>query len=259
LVQVVSTQFVPRLLSAFCAFMLLLPCTVYSQTELVIARGDSNWPPYEMEVNGQLTGFHIELIRKVADNLGISISFKSLPWKRAVKMVETGQISAISYIAKTPEREQFVYYSESNILSGTNHYLVKRKHRDDIVFNGNIEQLEPHTVVYISGYALGKDFDESTTIHKVEVASGKRVIELISKQRHDIGVVSFEDLKGVQSQRLLDELEFMTPALYSTTVYLGFAKELSADPIVQAFTQEMEHFKQTSEYQQLKAKFQLQQ
>ncbi|WP_052772030.1 substrate-binding periplasmic protein [Vibrio mexicanus] len=191
--------------------MLLLPCTVYSQTDLVIARGDGNWPPYEMEVDGQLTGFHIELIRKVASNLGASISFQSLPWKRAVKMVEAGQISAISYIAKTPEREQFVYYSESNILSGTHHYLVKHKDREDIVYDGKIEQLAPHSVVYISGFTLGKDFDESTSINKVEVSSSKRVIELIAKQRHDIGVVSIEDIEEMQHQGLLDEIEVMAP------------------------------------------------
>ncbi len=225
MVQVVSTQFVPRLLSALCTWLLLLPCAVYSQTELVIARGDGNWPPYEMEVDGQLTGFHIELIRKVANNLEVSISFKSLPWKRAVKMVETGQISAITYIAKTPEREQFVYYSESNILSGTNHYLVKRKHRDDIVYNGKIEQLEPHTVAYISGFTLGKDFDESTSIHKVEVASSKRVIELIAKQRHDIGVVSVDDLKGMQHQGLLDELELITPPYIRQLFIWGLLKK----------------------------------
>lgn len=259
MVQVVITPFVPRLLCALCAWMLLLPCTVYSQTDLVIARGDGNWPPYEMEVDGELTGIHIELIRKVADNLEVSISFQSLPWKRALKMVETGQIGAISYIAKTPEREQFVYYSESNILSGTRHYLFKHKNREDIVYDGKIEQLAPHSVVYISGFTLGKDFDESTSINKVEVASSKRVIELIAKQRHDIGVVSIEDIEGMQHQGLLNELKVMAPPLYSTTVYLGFAKESSADPLVQAFTQEMERFKQTTEYQRLKAKYQLQQ
>ncbi|NOH22134.1 transporter substrate-binding domain-containing protein [Vibrio europaeus] len=237
------------------SLLCLLSRISYSKEELVVARGDGNWPPYEMVVDGELTGFHIDLIKAVAEHIDVDVTFKPFPWKRAVKMVASGNVDAISYIAKSPERTEFVYFSEDNVLSGAEHFLVKHKARSDIQYDGLIENLAPYSIVYISGYTLGKSFDEATHIDKNGVKSGELVVQLIAKQRYDLGIVSESDLEGVELPNLMNQIEYLSPAFYSTKVYIGFSKSHELTPVVEEFTTAMRLFKQTDQYKWLKQKY----
>ena len=60
-------------------------------------RGDDDYPPNEMEVDGKLTGIHIDVVRAVAENLGLKIVFKSVPWDRAVEMIQRHQKRYLSF------------------------------------------------------------------------------------------------------------------------------------------------------------------
>lgn len=189
-----------------------------------------------MVVNDELTGFHIDLIKAVAEHIDVDVTLKPFPWKRAVKMVASGKVDAISYIAKSPERTEFVYFSKDNVLSETEHLLVKHKARSDTSIRWPNREPSPYSIVYISGYTLGKSFDEANHIDKNGVKSGELVVQLITKQRYDLGVVSDSDLEGGELPKLMNQIEYLSPAFYSTKVYIGFSKNHEFTPVVEEFT-----------------------
>ena len=69
---------------------------------LKIVRGNGTYPPNEMIVDNQLTGLHIDLVKEVAVSLGYQVNFESVPWKRALSLIEKGTADAITYISKNP-------------------------------------------------------------------------------------------------------------------------------------------------------------
>ncbi|OEF09400.1 substrate-binding periplasmic protein [Vibrio genomosp. F10] len=235
--------------------LMLLPSTVNAQRELIITRGDGNWPPYEMVQDGQLTGFHIELIQSVANSIGVIAMFKPYPWRRAVRMVTAGRADAVTYITKSKKREESIYFSEHNILSGTDHLLAKLKQRHDIKFDGNLTTLKPYSMVHIAGYTFGQAFDSADDLDKTGVASASDVIELISKKRYDLGIVSPVDLEGAVDLNLMQNIVLLKPALYSSIVYIGFSKQSTNQALVDEFTHAMQAFKLTKSYQRLKEKY----
>ncbi len=239
-----------------CLGLMLLPSfSIYAQTHIIVARGEGNWPPYEMVENGKLTGFHIELIQTVAEQIDLSIEFQSYPWRRALQMAKRGQVDAITYLAKNQQRTQWFHFADSNVLSGTEHYFIKHKSREDVEFSGNIEQIVPFSVVHIAGYSFGTEFDQRTDILKTGVKDASEVVELIAKKRHDLGIISPVDLSGSEPNHRMENIAILTPPLHSTTVFLGFSK-LSAHPeIYKQFSQAMKHYKQTEAYQALLKKY----
>ncbi len=230
-------------------------CNTYAQTEIVVTRGDGNWPPFEMIQDGKLTGFHIDLIRAVAEEANIHVVFKTYPWLRAVQMAKTGRSDAVSYLAKNEERQEFIVFSDNNVLSGTDHYLIKCKDRTDISFDGDYKSIESFSLVHIDGYTFGDDFDKVLFVQKAGVKNAEEVVELVAKGRYDIGIVSPADLGGAEASELIDKIEFLEPVLYSTTVYIGFSKAGENRHAYAAFTQAMKEFKKSNRYQQLRFKY----
>lgn len=220
-------------------------------------RGDDNWPPYEMVEGGFLTGFHVELIRTVAKRIDVKIEFQTVPWLRAMHMVKLGHADAITYVAKNTERLEFIQFDKYNALSGADHYLIKRKDSPEVNFSGEIKNLAPYSIAHISGYTFGDEFDSAKFIEKTSVKTPEQVIHLVSKDWCDLGVISPVDIEDFESNKLMNNIEVIEPALYSSTVYLGFAKRKADQALIDKFTAEMKAFKATSEYQALRGKYKL--
>ena len=84
---------------------------------LSVALEDIDSPRYEyLDVAGRLTGFHVEILRAVSERLGWSLTLRRLPWLRAIAMLKTGEIDALTYPCETPERRAFATFVPDNAL-----------------------------------------------------------------------------------------------------------------------------------------------
>ncbi|SON52117.1 putative Polar amino acid uptake family ABC transporter, periplasmic substrate-binding protein [Vibrio tapetis subsp. tapetis] len=227
----------------------------HAQPEMLVVRGDGNWPPYEMTIEGELTGFHIELVKAVAQEAGIRVKFVSYPWARALKMARKGQVDAITYIAINHERQAYIDFHSENILSGTQHFIVENKYRSDITYNGKLEQLLPHSIVHISQYSYGEPFDSNTDLIKTAVKSPLQIALLIAKNRYDLGILTKSELEMLRPAPFINDLELLEPPLHSTNVYLGISKASTNQQLMANFTDSMRAFKQTERYQILRNTF----
>jgi len=76
--------------------------------------GDRDYAPYSYEENGIAKGLYVDILQQVFKKLGnYKVTFKMLPWKRALAMVEVGEQPAFFPPYYRPEKRPYISkYSE---------------------------------------------------------------------------------------------------------------------------------------------------
>jgi polar amino acid transport system substrate-binding protein len=246
-----------------CLFSLLFiinPLEGTSDTthkEILIVRGNGNYPPNEMEINGHLVGVHIDLIKEVSAILKHKVVFKSVPWKRAVNMLKYGAADAITFFGKNPEREKFTYYFDGNITSITENAFVVLKNREkEIKYSGAIKEFESYRIGTLRGYLYGPAFDSATYLKKHIVDKMDQLLNLLIAQRIDLGIVYKDGIKYTYQQTgFLDNVTFLQPPASYVPNYLGFSKARKHQQLAKKFSEAMEAFKKTVIYQKILKKY----
>jgi len=239
----------------FSIFVSIAHGETITKPELLVVRGEGEWPPYEMTIKGELQGFHIELIKLVASQANMNVRFETHPFKRALKLVEHGRADAITYVSKTPDREYFLFYFESNILSGAEHYFIKHRTRGDIHYAGDLRALKNKSIAYIEGFYLGEEFGQANYLDKFSVRNAEVAASLVAKKRCDLAVITSEDLKRTWFLDIQNDLSVITPPLHSTIVYMGLSKHSLDQHTINNFTSAMTSFKQTQKFSNLLKKY----
>jgi signal transduction histidine kinase/ABC-type amino acid transport substrate-binding protein/ActR/RegA family two-component response regulator len=78
---------------------------------MIIVGGDNEFPPYEFLENGEPAGFNIDLIRAVADIMGLDVEIRLGPWNETKKDLEQGKIDVISGMVYSEERDKIFNFS----------------------------------------------------------------------------------------------------------------------------------------------------
>ncbi|UTW47935.1 ABC transporter substrate-binding protein [Bacterioplanoides sp. SCSIO 12839] len=246
-----------KLVCLFFTLFLLGTANATSLTEsLVILRGDDNYPPDEMVVDGKLTGFHIELIEAVAKQTDIDVRFESVPWKRAQQMIKNGQGDAISYISKNNERSDYAIFLKRNLLSCTDHFLVYHpNHAPGFAFQGQLSDLAGHAIGVQHGYSYGQQFDDAQHIKKIVFKNYRHMTELLENGRIDLALINPVDYQNLIQQPNFSELAVLDVPLTTTKNFLAFSKAKKHQKLAEKFARAMSDFRQTEKYRQLVRKY----
>ncbi len=84
-------------------------CATPREVELeptIIVRADQSYPPYEFLDNGRPSGFNIDLIRSIADIMGLKIKIDLGPWNEVRENLERGKIDALADMYYSVERQE---------------------------------------------------------------------------------------------------------------------------------------------------------
>lgn len=95
-------------------FMLVLLGACGSSEEKIVVLTSSGYAPYEMvDTSGKLTGFDIELMEAIAEELGFVIEWKDVDFDGIVASLQSGKADiAIAGLTPTEERKEMVDFSE---------------------------------------------------------------------------------------------------------------------------------------------------
>jgi len=90
----------------------LSACT--SNTETLVVLTSSGYAPYEMvDTSGKLTGFDIELMEAIAEEMGLEIVWKDVDFDGIVASLQSGKAEiAIAGLTPTDERRELVDFSD---------------------------------------------------------------------------------------------------------------------------------------------------
>ena len=94
--------------AAAAAPMLELPCQ-----RAVVSRSATNMPPYSfLDEKQQLTGYRIEFMQQLFGRLGCKLEvLTDSPWKRALMLLESGEIDVLMNASKSSDREAYAWFS----------------------------------------------------------------------------------------------------------------------------------------------------
>lgn len=225
-------------------------------TELVVARGDENYPPDEVIIDNKLVGFHIELLEQAGALIDVQVTFRNLPWARALSAVIQGEVDAITYISKTPEREKHTIFLHDNIISESTYYFLECSDRESkILFNGELEELEPYIIGIQRGYAYNREFDQSTSLKKLTFNNVEQMISLLTSGRIDLAILTEAEHEVLKHTDEFKRIRALHHPLTHTQNYIAFSKKRELDEMAERFSQALKTFKQTEAFQQLKIKY----
>lgn len=141
------------LMNFFFLFLMLIsfPLLAKPLQTLDVALGE--YPPYNSEI---LPGYGSisKKFTKIAQKMGYEVKYHFMPWARAMKTVEQGQMPVSIEWAKVPEREAKVLFPQNPIDIQYNAAFYSQKKYP----NGlptpiqSFEEMKPYTLVGILGY-----------------------------------------------------------------------------------------------------------
>lgn len=241
-------------LAVLAASMALLMAGSCAAQAMIVAHGSGQFYPREHMVSGKLEGLHENIVSNAAKQLDITVNYRALPWKRAIKALELGEVDALMYLGKTPEREKFAYFHEGNILSWANFRpIILLKNRSKIRFDGSLESLRNSRVAVGVDYYYGEPFDSASHINKVplESPSSGLLANLLLLERIDMIIYDMNTLKADLSAPYVEQHFFAYHHIISSNqYYIAFSKRKRDSAFVKRFASAAIDYKANEAYQQ---------
>ena len=85
------------------------------------------WEPYQYMQLDKVTGLDIQLLTAILNNMDYEVEFLERPWARQLVEIKMGKIDLTGGASKTPEREQYAYFSEPYRTESVVLYILKEK------------------------------------------------------------------------------------------------------------------------------------
>lgn len=179
------------------------------------------WPPFNFIENSEVKGYSNDLVRLVAQKVGLKIKFVA-GYGRAdyLNMLEKGEIDLISNIRRTVEQERAIIFTQYNPLHAVNGLLTLTKSADYADFT----QLKGKTVALVRGFF----YEELMRSHYPEInilltKSTEESVEQLALGNADAVLDSYtvinyylqrDFMSGVKNIPLSSHPIFNYPALY---------------------------------------------
>lgn len=236
-----------------------------SATTLLVGMEEANNAPFEfIDENARLSGFHVELLRAVAARLGWTLEFKRYPWKRAMRALASGEVQAVSFVAKSAEREAFALFLPDNLLhvSRTTLY-IKRERAAEIRYQPPLEQMAWRwRTAMPNGYYMSDEviamIKRGVPIEQPTVTQSQLFIMLISDRFDAIfGATSALTRANADIADLDWQVQRLAGALFpGKPMYLAFSRAAPAG-LAEDFAEAYHRFRLEPAYRTLAQRFEV--
>lgn len=226
--------------------------------EMVVARGEEDYPPYEMTVDGVLMGFHVDVVQAVARQMGLSVRWVSVPWKRALVMLEQGDVDAVTYVSRNLERECYAIFLDGNYLSSAKiHFVVQKKNEALYPFDGDLDTfLYGKELLKLRGFSF-----ECVSVDRApayEVSTMPQMLQMLVMDRYEVAVVNWgEFVRAMKGRSGLSEVMALQPPVSESRNYIAFSKAKKNEGLAKRFEEAYAVFKRTSDYEALVKKYEI--
>lgn len=123
-------------------FTLLLTVTGSAQAD-TLPFASLEFPPYNYQENGNVTGFTTEIVKRITREMGHTPAVKLLPWKRAQTAAGRGKYAGIFTFTKSIERMRNFHYTAPVVM-------IK-----DVFFKRRTDSISWNTLSDLSEYKIG--------------------------------------------------------------------------------------------------------
>ncbi len=193
--------------------------------------------PYVLEqsMDGSARGLSVDILDRITALTGDRFEIRILPWARALSMVENGSADGIIGPYKTPTREKFIDFSESEIYRDHMVFLCRAGASDATEkWRGRFSDLQDRKVITVRGWAYGAGFDDARSrLEIIETNSFAQGLQMLLRDRGELLAANERNaLYEVRKEQLADRVDFLRPAFQAMVGYFGFSRQ-KADRVFQ--------------------------
>lgn len=227
---------------------------LFSQ-DIVIKAAYTDWEPYTYTENNDAKGFEIEIFSIIMDKMNIKVEYESLPWKRCLNNLKTGESDVVISMFKTDERELYTIYPEENISRSTCSFFVLES--SNVKFNGDYNNIYNDRIGVILGFNYGDEFsNESNNLQKIDIIDSKSLLDMVSKKRVHIGLDNRLVIHSLSKKANIENsIRFLEPPVVNDPLYIGFSKKNKLENLCKSFSDELKAFKQTDRYLEITKRY----
>ena len=247
------------------SFFLLLqffvaPC-IFAEDKILTVGWEIFEPSYYKDTDGKPAGLTFELLHEISKKTGYELKFLEMPWIRAVKEIEHGNLDLTAEAFKTSEREKFAYFSIPFIKPS--YVLWVRKGESENYPFKIIKDLSstPFQLGMIRGYSFGDDID--SILKKME---DKRTIQYVAKDISNYKKLLYFRIDGfidhgfntaymLKKMGYFDKFEIHPMSFYYDDSFIMFSKNTVSPEKVYAFNNALQSMKDDGTYQQIINKY----
>lgn len=227
----------------FCLFAF---CASAEVKTVRIATAD--FPPFEYYDNGKLEGINIKTISDVLSRAGYKAEFYSLPWKRALVSVKSGDLDAIASMPKTPNTSNLFIFS--NPIMYTQYYFLKSSNLK--INPKNFSDIKIFNIGTIDKYFYNEKFSSIySTLQLSPITSPTPDVDNLEKLSHnrvDLVACSIHVCKYwlAKYKNIFSNIDFLSSLTVDDghTLHLAFSKskEAFANEVLSKFNQELKKY-----------------
>ncbi len=209
----------------------------------------SYFPPYKIKNEGDHMGIDVDIISEVYKSIGKKNKYIFLPWKRALKSVENGELDALCGCSYLKSRERLFHYSQEVGKNSIGIFTLK----DNNTVIKNIMDLNSHSVAVVRGYSLENEL-LSSSAKVVRVKDESQLIRLLKSKRVD-AIYSFKNpimylLKKNKIENNLRYREFKSSSYYSC-----FSKKTTNADFISEFNKGLSTIRKNGIYEKILIKY----
>lgn len=183
------------------------------------------WPPFRIESDKDtMKGIDIDLIAQIEKRLDIKIKIVRVPWVRALKMMQDGQADLMSGLARTPERNKFIYYVEPPYTA------IRPAFYKHVTTPRQITQyadLASVSIGFTRGSAYFEPFDRDSALQKQAATDESQLLKMLLGRRFDFIIGS--DVQVDYEIKLRGYAGEIVKATYqpdkTTPLYFGISRQ----------------------------------
>ncbi len=198
-----------------------ISCQNCSAIESITLAAENSWPPYS-DKNGN--GISKNIIQAAYQAMNVEVKFIAVPYSRALKMAEHGQVDGAFNVTKQKSTIKRFNFGEIPILQATASFYY---HNDSTMnFTSTDEIPDTTSVGVIIGYEYGNNYERNKNrFREVTVANQEQLIQLLRKKRIKVAIMFDEIVKNkLESMGLHANDIKKGQTNHSSDIYVAFSK-----------------------------------
>ena len=178
--------------------------------------------PFVYRENNEITGVDVAIIRRVMSSIGIDVNFTQLPWPRAIRSVQAGEVDgAISmYCHHTIEGFKII-----DIPTYSTKMSLFVKSDSAMTPSSLLETSEVKSINYMSGAVVDPYLSQYPALSKVDVSNLESQVKQLISGRVDI---AFSEALWFENQA----------QVMGNTRDVKILSDLGSEPVCLAFSEE---------------------
>ncbi len=221
----------------------------YFQADTIYFKGNYDYPPYQLlDKDLNPSGFSIDLLKAIAQTMGLNITIELGPWNQVRTELEQGKIDGLAAMSPSPERRKFVNFSTSYV--SITHSIFIRK-------NSNIKSVEDinnKQIIVVKGDIM-HDYLISNQITKyiIPVRDYQTTLRLLSAGEYDCALIP-----KLLGQFAINEFNLTNLKPVGSTIQhkeMAFAVNKDNPELLAQINDGLQIVKATGEYDQINKKW----